>query len=592
MEEQDVAVDGSATRDPNNDPLTYEWKLVSAPSGSAVTVSATTASFVFRPDVPGNYQLRLTASDGKASATDTMRVNADALFAVSGAAAFNVDGASPAGSDVVSLKLKTSNRYTGAPVAFTTTSSVPWLNAPASGTFAGAGAEAPLELRLNLDELRRMENGRQEGRVTITPSGGWTGATSSVTLDLALPRVRNVLPYVAYVNEPSRITLHGEKLQKADGRSLFIGGTETLDIEAVSDTQATITLPPLAAGTYTVRIGDALGLGRESSRVVVRAKPTYVDMQVRGAANAPGTDLVYDAERDALYYTGFAPSGERFAFAFQNDGSGLMSETIISNPGNFEPDTLALAIDGTVAYMASGRCRITRVDPATSAILDSVERTPCPEGHSITSIAPLADGRVLLMVSYPNGTEEIVEYPSFTPVNVVPARSSSEFWVSRNHNRLLSVQPFQNHADAYDIDGATREVQFEQQDLRIGPWSLSMSADGSRTLHGDDLYDRDFQRMGSLAGYAPRQGSAINPQGTRAVRMDDVIDAIYVHDLTVAGPEFPVIGAPLAIPWDTSSAGTMLVPPAGGAVFLFAWDNDIIKAFPHLFVRVAPELAP
>jgi hypothetical protein len=521
-----------------------------------------------------------------------MRVEADALFSVSGKAAFGIDGASPAGSDVASLKLRTSNRYTGDAVTFTTTSSVPWLTAPAGGTFAGAGAELPLELRLNVDELRRLENGNHEGRVTITPSGGWTGATTGATLDLALPRVNNVLPYVAYVNEPSRITLHGEKLLKADGQSLFIGGAEALDIEAVSDTQATITLPPLAAGTYTVRIGDALSLGRESSRVVVRAKPAYIDMQVRSVANGPGNDLVYDAERDALYFTATSPGGEVFAFAIRNDGTGSMRETIISNPNNFEPDTLALAIDGTVAYMATGRCRITRVDPETSAILDSAERTPCPEGHSITSIAPLADGRVLVLVSYPNGDSEIVEYPDFAPTDVVPARRDSVFRLSSDRNRLLSVQSSQNHADAYDIDGTTREVQLEPQELRIGPWSLSMSADGSRTLHGDDLYDRDLRRMGSLAGYASRQGTAINPQGTRAVRMDDDIDAIYVHDLTVGGPEFPAIGVPLAIPWDTSSAGTLLVPPAGGAVFLFAWDNDIIKAFPRFFVRVAPELAP
>lgn len=587
-----MTIDGSGTRDADGDRLTYEWKLVSAPNGSTVRIVADTATFVFRPDVPGTYQLQLTASDGKASGTDKMSVTADALFSVSGRAAFSIDGASPAGSDVVSLQLRTSNLYSGSPVAFTATSSVPWLTAPASGTFASAGAEAPVELRLSLDELRRIENGTHTGRVTITPTGGWSGATAAVSLDLAVPRVRNVLPYVAYANEPSRITLHGEKLLKADGQSLFIGGAEALDIEAVGDTQATITLPPLAAGTYTVRIGGALDLGRESSRVVVRAKPMYVDTQVRGAANGPGNDLVYDAERDSLYFTAISPGGERFAFAFRNDGAGLMNETIISNPNDFEPGTLALAVDGSAAYMASDRCEITRVDPGTTALLDSAERTPCPADTSITSIAPLADGRVIVLFTRLNGETEVLEYPEFTPSDVVPARPDSAFWVSGHHDRLLSVQALDNGADVYDVSGAARRVAFQPHPDTIHSSTLSMSADGSRTLHASNLYDRDFNPAGSLAGHLPRQGTAINPQGTRAVRVDAVTDTIYVHDLTAGGPEFPVIGAPLAVPLDSSPLGRLLVPPAGGAVFLFAWDSDIIKAFPHLVVRVAPELAP
>jgi hypothetical protein len=587
-----VAIDGSGTRDPDNDPLTYQWALVAAPNGSIVKVSANTPTFAFRPDLPGQYQLKLTVSDSKSNASDTMRVTADALFQVSGKASFSIDGASAAGSDVASVKLRTSARHNGNPVTYTTTSSVPWLRTPVGGAFAGPGGDAPLELRLDLEQVRGMENGRHEARVTISPSGGWTGAIADVTLELAVPRVRHVLPYVAYVNEPSRITLHGEKLLKADGRSLFIGGAEALDIEAVSDTQATITLPPLAAGTYTVRIGDALGLGRESSRVVVRAKPVYADFQVHGTASGPRRDLTYDAERDALYYSAFSPGGERFAFVIRNDGTGQMIESVISSPGHLEPEMLALAIDGSSVYMVSGRCQITRVDPGTTAILDSAERAPCPEDWWITSIAPLADGRVLVLFTRNDGQTEILEYPGFTPTDAVPARSFAEFWVSGNHDRLLSVQTHLDRADAYDVGGDSRPVQFQAHPDGIGPANLSMSADGSRTLHASHLYDREFNRVGSLAGHVPRQGTAINPQGTRAVRMDSVTDAIYVHDLTASGPEFPVIGAPLAVPMDTSTPGRLLVPPAGGAVFLFSWDNDIIKSFPYVFVRVAPELAP
>jgi hypothetical protein len=590
VEEQDVTVDGSSTRDPDNDPLTYRWELVSAPTGSTVTVSATTPSFVFRPDVPGDYQLRLTASDADSSDTDTMRVSADALFVVTGSAAFAIDGSSPAGSDVKTLKVKTSGRYSGAPVSFTATSSVPWLTAPAAGTLAGRGAEVPLELRLNLDELRRLENGKQEGRVTITPSGGWSGVTSGVTLDLALPRVRSVLPYVAYVNESSRITLHGEKLLKSDGQSLFVGGAEALDIEATSDTQAVIDLPPLAAGTYTVRIGDALALGRESARVVVRAKPVHTDFT--SFLEAVPNSLAYDAERDVLYYTLMAPNGFLFAFSYVNDGSGTWFHgPLATNPIQFEPDTLALAADGGSLLMASGGCRIHKLDPETGAILETAQHTPCAEGSRFTSIAPLPDGRALLYLAHLNGEPEIREYPGFAAVEAVPPRRDSFFEVSGSHNRVLSVQSLASTADVYDLDAPAEQVQLAPHTGGLTPFNVSMSADGSRTLHGANVYDRDFNLQGRLVEDAPTNASVINPQGTRAVTLDGTADALYVHDVTGNGPAFPRLGPPALLGEDVDDEAWLIVPPSGGAVLMFGIQHDFIRPPPKFYVRTHPALA-
>lgn len=60
--------------DPNNDPVTYQWSLVSGPSGSQIKNSdSQNASFL--TNTPGLYTLRLTVSDGVLQTSDDLMVN-------------------------------------------------------------------------------------------------------------------------------------------------------------------------------------------------------------------------------------------------------------------------------------------------------------------------------------------------------------------------------------------------------------------------------------------------------------------------------------------------------------------------------------
>ena len=63
-----VALDGSASADINGDPLTYQWTLVSTPSGSSATLSGATASAPsFMADVTGIYVASLVVRDAALS---------------------------------------------------------------------------------------------------------------------------------------------------------------------------------------------------------------------------------------------------------------------------------------------------------------------------------------------------------------------------------------------------------------------------------------------------------------------------------------------------------------------------------------------
>ncbi len=63
-----VTLDGSSSSDPQGLPLTYDWQIAFAPSGSQALLSdPTNATPTFTPDVYGIYIFSLTVSDGQAT---------------------------------------------------------------------------------------------------------------------------------------------------------------------------------------------------------------------------------------------------------------------------------------------------------------------------------------------------------------------------------------------------------------------------------------------------------------------------------------------------------------------------------------------
>lgn len=59
-----VTLNGSASNDPDFDPITFSWTLISQPAGSTGTLSdADTAAPTFVPDLPGSYVAELIVSD-------------------------------------------------------------------------------------------------------------------------------------------------------------------------------------------------------------------------------------------------------------------------------------------------------------------------------------------------------------------------------------------------------------------------------------------------------------------------------------------------------------------------------------------------
>ena len=74
-----VTLNGSASSDPDGQPLTYSWSFVSRPPGStAVLTNPTRVSPTFTPDLVGDYVVRLIVNDGSVnSAPDTVLITSN-----------------------------------------------------------------------------------------------------------------------------------------------------------------------------------------------------------------------------------------------------------------------------------------------------------------------------------------------------------------------------------------------------------------------------------------------------------------------------------------------------------------------------------
>lgn len=156
------------------------------------------------------------------------------------------------------------------------------------------------------------------GEVVVATSRGTLTRRASVRVTYNIlssaPEVQFVAPYVGLANRASTLLVRGRGFQAVPVPvAVGIGTIELGPVIPDSDSQLTVSYPPLPAGRYPVTIGPTDGT-LSDAELVILAPPTFG----YSAIDAPSARrrIIYDAERQAIYAVNRLDQQiERFAYS-------------------------------------------------------------------------------------------------------------------------------------------------------------------------------------------------------------------------------------------------------------------------------------
>lgn len=580
VEKTPVLLDGSASTDAEGDTLSYLWTLTAAPSGSNAPSSASGASLGFVPNVVGTYVYTLRAADAYGASDDSVTIVVEPLLQLYTNVSLSVDARTTPQQATQTMPVIVNERYAGTPVAFTASSSIPWLKVVStSGT---SGPNASITVSVEPSALATLGNGTYQGLLTVTPVGGYASSSRAAFLSLGLPKIDQITPYVAYTGVPSAVTLYGKELHQTYQGTLIINDTEVTSFTDTYIDQARITLPALPAGEYSVKVKNNLGIVQPMGRVVVRPAPTYTDTEI--AIDGRVESFEYDAERDAFYVVSWdLDYGHSFQVHRLRHNGGVWQKDPIAATS---PQAVSLSSDGSRLLITTANCGIMEFDPDSLTLLQTNTKPSC-HYEILGLVHGLADGDII--VGNTNQWPTTWTYPSFDIVTL-PDISDPIHVLNYERNRMVWAESptiLRPHAlYLYDtIGGVSREIAVHDPDTYFLFGLIAISGDGMRLMHKGDVY-HDGAYIGSVSPAHPYMAPALTRRGDRAVVLNPDNDTLSLYDLN-GGPSFAKI-ADITLPGDIGYANRLALSPNDRVVFAFAVTSASgINAY-RLYVRNLP----
>jgi hypothetical protein len=485
---------------------------------------------------------------------------------------------------------------TSVPLSWTATSTKPWVSvSPTSGTTSSS-----VTLTIDPAQLEPLDPGVNSAAITFSFTQPGVGATStqlSVSLNLTLPKISWVSPYVALSGPAQEVILRGKGFDNAGGAALDFGGTSVASYVVVSDTEIRLTPPAFAAGpARKIKFPNSLGnpsLVRSNAELVVVDAQAYALKSLTYPDAGPRSvrRISYDAERKTLLVAVSFTDGAAFVdtpgaiYRYAFNGADWAATPATANVGGLHD--FGVSPDGKKLLVTSGTS-VTPYDPVTLATVGSPASVSLPFSSSfIEQLVVANDGNALITTQSTNsGFQDAYRYSiadaTFTRFQTLCC-FIPEAGASANGSRIVLVQNgvsppqsvFQYNASSGTF-GATSLISSESNP------HPALDRNATRILLGSSsVYNSSFQLLGTLPSFAP--GAVLSPDGRKAYTYESFTTPgtgkVHVYDLTAAvGGAFPEIGTATATPTEPGfnvGRTRMTISPDGGTLFI-AGENGVL----------------
>ena len=492
-----VQLDGSASTDPGGLPLSYQWTIASAPTGSNAALSgATTAKPTFVVDRVGSFKFQLVVSNGTLSSAPvtvtitsqiaTPTANAGLPQTVSSGTTVQLDGS--ASSDPGGLALTYQWTLVLVPTGI-------------AAALSGANTVNPTFVA--------DKTGSYKAQLVVS-NGTLSSAPATVTITSLQPNPtanagsdQNIT--LAYGQTTVSVTLDGSGSTAQSGTIVTYAwaGTPTPSVVA----KPTVSLTP-GSYTFTLIVTDSHGLTSVPSTVhVVVVKETVHPPLIAISTPSPYTTKANGATPLNIALTATSPDGRPVTLtagpALTNSTFGVHQGTTASGTYTFTP-----AYGQQGSYLVAFTARDSYGLTASSTVQMSATAVDRPPVLTMQSTATVTEGATLTVpvsASDPDG-DVVTLTAAGLPANavLVPASGAITF----------SPVSGQARSDPYVVTVTASDGQLSsiaQVSITVNAGS-SQSSGGQLTLAVDTPPTPSFLSVQQVTGTVNGQGTAQQPQ--------------------------------------------------------------------------------
>ena len=400
--------------------------------------------------------------------------------------------------------------------------------------------------------------------------------------------VNFVAPYVVPDGAAGEVIIRGRGFSALNAESLSVQFNSILAISRtiVSDTELRAAYPALASGTYSISVsssGPAMPSRAGLKLVVVEAPKFKLTTIQRPTSAGRPTNLIYDAERQALFFID-AANRRILRYALSGNGSTSMDTEVWVGRIALSPDGTELIKTGS---LVNGRYVLLRLDPVTLSVRSSVPADVAGTG-AFDTIAFANDGGGIGNGRWP-GFPSLYRYDlltqAFTAVSWQPDFMTARHVFASADGRTLVLAYMQSDAidtRVYTYD-ASRGTLTAQPVTTSTLNTVSVSRNASRIILVNDssptpttVYDAQFNALGTLPNGAST--FVLSPDGNLAYAYYPINGTVRKFELTASGVS--EVGTGSAVAPANTDMSEMAISPDGGSLFLVGTTSVVIAPAP------------